>query len=112
MATGFESWKIAKGLYIVPLLFAYTPLISGSFVEILQIGGFALFGIYATNALIQRYSEGPVGVIEIALFVAGAGLALWPLNLIANLAGAACVLVAIALSRRKRPAEGRGVRLD
>ena len=24
MATGFESWKIAKGLYIVPLLFAYT----------------------------------------------------------------------------------------
>jgi TRAP-type uncharacterized transport system fused permease subunit len=29
MATGFQSWKIAKGLYIVPLMFAYTPLISG-----------------------------------------------------------------------------------
>jgi TRAP-type uncharacterized transport system fused permease subunit len=49
MATGFESWKIAKGLYIVPLMFAYTPLMTGSLREVLQIGFFALFGIYATN---------------------------------------------------------------
>ena len=27
MATGVTSWKVAKGLYLVPLLFAYTPLI-------------------------------------------------------------------------------------
>ncbi len=25
--TGLESWKIAKGLYIIPLLFCYTPLL-------------------------------------------------------------------------------------
>ena len=35
MATGLCSWKIAKGLYIVPLLFAYTPLIGGSWFQIL-----------------------------------------------------------------------------
>jgi TRAP transporter 4TM/12TM fusion protein len=58
MATGFESWKIAKGLYIVPLMFAYTPLITGSLAEVLQIGFFGLFGIYATNVLIQRYPRG------------------------------------------------------
>ena len=58
MATGFQSWKIAKGLYIVPIMFAYTPLISGELIEILQVGVFGLFGIYAINALIQRYSEG------------------------------------------------------
>jgi TRAP transporter 4TM/12TM fusion protein len=101
MATGFESWKIAKGLYIMPLLFAYTPLISGAFIEVLQIGVFALFGIYATNALIQRHSEGPVAVIELALFAAGAALAFWPLNLPANIAGAALVTAAITLAKRK-----------
>nr|MCS5578976.1 TRAP transporter fused permease subunit [Gammaproteobacteria bacterium] len=29
MATGLTSWKVAKGLYLVPVLFAYSPLISG-----------------------------------------------------------------------------------
>ena len=72
MATGFESWKIAKGLYIVPLLFAYTPLITGDLIEVLQIGFFALFGIYATNALIQWYSEGPIGIVGALLLVLGA----------------------------------------
>ena len=102
MATGFESWKIAKGLYIVPLLFAYTPLISGEFIQVLQIGFFALFGIYATNALIQNYSEGPVGIIEIGALVAGAVLAFWPLELIANVAGAGLIVFVIIRSRSKR----------
>jgi TRAP transporter 4TM/12TM fusion protein len=101
MATGFESWKIAKGLYIVPLMFAYTPLISGEFIEVMQIGLFGLFGIYATNALIQQYSEGPIGIIENAALVAGAALAFWPLNLIANLGGAALVIFVIVWTRGK-----------
>ncbi len=29
MATGFAYWKIATGLYIIPLLFAYTDIIGG-----------------------------------------------------------------------------------
>lgn len=100
MATGFESWKIAKGLYIVPLMFAYTPLISGSFLEVMQIGFFALFGIYATNALLQWYSEGPIGVLEIPALIAGAIFSHWPLNLPANLAGAALVLFVVIRTRR------------
>lgn len=102
MATGFESWKIAKGLYIVPLLFAYTPLISGEFLEVIQIGFFALFGIYATNALIQNYAEGPTGWMLVPAFAAGAALSYWPLNLAANLAGAAIVIAAIVYSRIRR----------
>ncbi|MEL7344681.1 MAG: TRAP transporter fused permease subunit [Pseudomonadota bacterium] len=104
MATGFESWKIAKGLYIVPLLFAYTPLISGDFLEVIQIGAFALFGIYATNALIQNYAEGPTGWMLAPVFVVGAVLCYWPLNLLANVAGAAIVVAAVLWSRRRRPA--------
>ena len=101
MATGFQSWKIAKGLYIMPLLFAYTPLISGEIVEVLQIGFFSLFGIYATNALIQRYSEGPVGVVEIVALVVGAVLSFWPLHLLANLGGALLVLFVILRTHKK-----------
>ncbi len=100
MATGFESWKIAKGLYIVPLLFAYTPLITGDWMQVLQIGVFSLFGIYATNALIQWYSEGPMKPVMAFLFAAGAVGAFWPLLLSANLAGAAAILTAIVLSKR------------
>ncbi len=100
MATGFESWKIAKGLYIVPLLFAYTPLISGEFIEVMQIGFFALFGIYATNALIQWYSEGPIGIVTAPLLVLGAILAYWPLALLQNIAGALLVVGVIVWTAR------------
>ncbi len=101
MATGFESWKIAKGLYIVPLLFAYTPLVSGEFMEVIQIGFFALFGIYATNALIQWYSEGPIGIITVPMLILGAIGAYWPLELLYNIGGAALVMGAIILSKQK-----------
>ncbi len=104
MATGFASWKIAKGLYIVPLLFAYTPLISGDLAQIMQIGFFALFGIYATNALIQWYAEGPIGIVTAPLLVLGAVGAYWPLAWMPNLVGAALVLgVIIWTARQPKP---------
>lgn len=99
MATGFESWKIAKGLYIVPLMFAYTPLISGSLVEVLQIGFFALFGIYATNALIQRYAEGPLNPLLYMLIIGGAVGSFWPLNWIANITGCILIVLTVILSK-------------
>jgi len=57
MATGLRSWKIAKGLYIVPLLFAYTPLLGGSWPEILTIFTFALGGLYAFTCALQGHME-------------------------------------------------------
>jgi TRAP transporter 4TM/12TM fusion protein len=105
MATGFESWKIAKGLYIVPLLFAYTPLISGEFIEVMQIGFFALFGIYATNAMIQWYAEGPIGFVTAPMLIIGAIGAYWPLALLQNIIGAALVFSAIIISSKRRKKE-------
>jgi TRAP transporter 4TM/12TM fusion protein len=111
MATGFQSWKIAKGLYIVPLMFAYTPLISGEWYEVMQIGFFGLFGIYATNALIQFYSEGPLNLFTVPMLIVGAAGAYWPLNLPANIGGAVLVLAVISLSTRalKRQLGATGV---
>ena len=70
MSTGLQSWKIAKGLYIVPLLFAYTPIIGGSWPEILTIFTFALFGLYAFTCALQGHMENSVSwIFRIILLV-------------------------------------------
>lgn len=100
MATGFQAWKIAKGLYIVPLMFAYTPLISGDWIEVMQIGGFALFGIYAINALIQNYAEGPLAIWAIPVLLIGGAGVFWPLHLWANIGGAVLIVSVVYMSRK------------
>jgi len=101
MATGVEAWKVAKGLYIVPLMFAYTPMVSAPLPDLLRLGGFALFGIYAINALIQRYSEGPMQWWHYPLLVAGMCGAFYPLDWIANIAGAILIVIVIRTSGSK-----------
>ncbi len=62
MAVGFTSWKLAKGLYIIPLLFAYTPLLCGTWLEALPIALIALAGLYAFAGVIEGYLEGPLSL--------------------------------------------------
>lgn len=106
MATGFQAWKLAKGLYIVPMMFAYTPLISGNWMEICQLGFFALFGIYGLNVTIQNYAEGPVKLWYWPLIAAGVVGSFWPLNIVANILGALLILTVVVLSwqHQRRPA--------
>lgn len=103
MATGVEAWKVAKGLYIVPLIFAYTPLIGGDFLMVLQIGIFSLFGIYAVNCLVQRYAEGPLSLWHYPLIIVGGFLSFVPLHLIANIGGAALMVLVVMLSKKSDP---------
>jgi len=100
MATGFEAWKIAKGLYIVVLMFAFTPLIGAGPWETIQIGGFAMFGIYAITATIQRYSEGPIPIWLYPVLLGGGALCFVPLDLLLNVIGAALVLCVIVYTKR------------
>ncbi len=95
MATGVEAWKIAKGLYIVPLMFAYTPLIGAPLPDLLRLGVFALFGIYALNVLIQRYSEGPLALWHYPVLIVGAVGAFYPLVWSYNVIGAVLVLTVL-----------------
>ena len=103
MATGVEAWKIAKGLYVVPLLFAYTPMIGADLPELMRIGLFSLVGIYALNALLQRYSEGPIPWWGYPIFIIGAIGCFIPLQWILNLAGTAAIVMMIVLSTRRGP---------
>ena len=106
MATGFQAWKIAKGLYIVPLMFAYTPLISGNWYEVMQVGFFALFGIYGLNVVIQNYAEGPLKVWHYPLLIIGIVGSFWPLHTVANIVGAICIVI-VFVSTNKSNSELR-----
>jgi len=78
MRTGFTAWKLAKGLYIVPLLFAYSPLITGDLTEMIRVFCFALFGMYAIIAGLEGYLEHKLNLlVRLLMFPLGA-LMLWP----------------------------------
>ncbi|MBA2318120.1 MAG: TRAP transporter permease [Euzebyales bacterium] len=78
MATGFESWKLGRGLYIVPLLMAYSPLIGGTPMEVAQTAGTALIGIYGLCAGTSQYLLRRTRWWETGLLVVGGGLLIAP----------------------------------
>lgn len=78
MATGVQAWKLAKGLYIMPILFAYTALIDGSLVQQLEIFGFGLVGLYASTAFFSRYFFGEINIVERVIILGIAAMLLWP----------------------------------
>ncbi|MCB2052782.1 MAG: TRAP transporter fused permease subunit [Geminicoccaceae bacterium] len=78
MATGLTAWRISKGLYIVPILFAYTPILAGDWLVALRISCFAALGIYAIAAGFEGHAERPIP-FWLRPIVFGLGLALvWP----------------------------------
>ena len=100
MITGFQSWKIAKGLYIVPVLFAYTPLVGGTPMEALEIFAFALIGIYGVAAALQGCMEAPLNwPLRAFAFAAGATV-LWPTAVAVDLAGVVAVTFLLAWTVR------------
>ncbi|MCW8860493.1 MAG: TRAP transporter fused permease subunit, partial [Deltaproteobacteria bacterium] len=87
METGFQSWKIAKGLYVVPLLFAYTPFIGGSWEQVFMVFFFALFGLYAFAAGIEGFMESKLNLLFRLLTLGAAVALLWPTTWYVHLAG-------------------------
>jgi len=104
MATGVTSWKVAKGLYLVPLLFAYTPLIGAPVHEALVISAFALVGLYGFTAAIQGYMEAPLNIVERLVAITAAAACAWPGLLAANFAGVAVIVGLFLLSMRREKA--------
>ena len=80
MRTGFSAWKTAKGLYLVPLLFAYTPMLGGDWVLEFEVFGFALFGLYAIGAAIEGYWENRLALPMRLLVLATGAALLWPVD--------------------------------
>ncbi|MEX0760032.1 MAG: TRAP transporter fused permease subunit, partial [Tistlia sp.] len=108
MATGFESWKIAKGLYFVPLLFCYTSFLGGPFLDLVEIFFFAAFGLYAVAAGFQGYLENRMNLVERAVALAAGALLFWPQVWWTHGAGLTLFLLLFAWNWRKgrRPVAG------
>ncbi|TPE53372.1 TRAP transporter fused permease subunit [Maribrevibacterium harenarium] len=103
MATGFTAWKLAKGLYIVPLLLAYTDFIGGETSDVLRIFVFALFGIYAFVGFMEGYLEGPLPLLLRLLSGVAALLMLWPhQSILIDSAGLVLFLALFIYSRKHR----------
>ena len=107
MATGLAAWRIAKGLYIIPLLFAYTDFLAGDFWRSLWIFAFGSVGIFALTAAIAGHLESRISWLERALLAATGTALLWPTGPTLNVPGFAFFLALFAFNfwraRKRRP---------
>ncbi len=101
IATGLTSWKVAKGLYLVPVLFAYTPLISGSWPERIEVFLWSCMGLYALAGLLQWHLEAKINALVAAALLVSAGLLMWyPFPVYFHIAGAAILFTILFLQYR------------
>ena len=104
MQTAFTSWKLAKGLYIIPIIMAYRPLLGmGPDYELLHWEVvFTMLtttvGLIAFTSALERYFIRPATWLETALFVVAAAGLFWT-ELWADLIGWAAFLIVVLLQK-------------
>jgi TRAP transporter 4TM/12TM fusion protein len=104
MRTAFTSWKLAKGLYIIPIIMAYRPLLGmGPHYELLPWEVIfpmltTTVGLVAFTAALERYFIRPATWLETALFAAAAAGLFWT-ALWADLVGWAAFAVVVLLQK-------------
>ncbi|WP_428025118.1 TRAP transporter permease [Arcobacter sp.] len=76
METGLVSWKIGKGMYIIPLLFAFTPLVNGTWFERVEVFTFAFFGILCFSIVMEGFWDKKMMILERVVFAIAAVLLL------------------------------------
>ena len=103
MATGFTSWMVAKGLYLVPVLFAYSPLISGSWSERIEVFLWSSMGLYALAGILQWHLERKINLQIAVLLLLSAVLLMWtPFPIYYHVAGAVILFTIIILQNRQK----------
>mgnify|MGYP003327868834 CR=1 FL=1 len=101
IATGLTSWKVAKGLYLVPVLFAYSPLISGTWPERIEVFIWSCMGLYAMAGLLQWHLESKINIVIATGLAASATLLMWtPFPIYYHVVGAAILLAIIFYQNR------------
>ena len=104
MQTAFTSWKLAKGLYIIPIIMAYRPLLGmGKAYEMMHWEVWltmliTTLGLVAFAAAIERYLFRKTGWLETVLLWAAAAGLFWPAYWAD---GAGVILLAIVVALQK-----------
>ncbi len=84
MRTAFTSWKLAKGLYIIPIVMAYRPLLGvGKNHSLLnwptiEVIAATAVGLIAFAAALDRYFFRRATIFETIMFVVAAAGLFWP----------------------------------
>jgi TRAP transporter 4TM/12TM fusion protein len=109
MRCGFSSWKIAKGLYIIPIVMAYRPLLgNGPPGQVILTMALTALGLIAFTACMEQYLLRKLSVIETGILGLAALAMFWPIDWL-SVAGALFFLAILAFqwlqARRSGAAE-------
>ncbi|MDP6778552.1 MAG: TRAP transporter fused permease subunit [Candidatus Latescibacteria bacterium] len=103
LRTGLQSWKIAKGLYLIPLLFCYTPILfEGDLWRVLETTVSAALGLFAFAAAFEAFHLDRLGIPLRLLYGLAAVLLLWP-QLALHAAGLAFFIMLVGVQKIGRP---------
>jgi TRAP transporter 4TM/12TM fusion protein len=104
MKTAFTSWKLAKGLYIIPIIMAYHPLLlNGTFAEVFLTMVLSTFAIIAFVVCLERYFLTALSWPETILQGTAAIMLIWADRTINYIGiGLFLTLVIVQIIRRKR----------
>jgi TRAP transporter 4TM/12TM fusion protein len=79
LETGLESWKLAKGLYLIPLLFIYTPILfEGPAWQVIETAAIGLLGLYCFAMFFEGFHLGPLTWPQRVGYAGIAICLLWP----------------------------------
>jgi len=99
LETGLESWKLAKGIYIIPLLFCYTPILfEGPAWQAIETAVVGLAGLYFFAAMFEGYHLGPLSWPRRIGYAAVATCLLWPW-MVMHVVGAAGTVLLVTLEK-------------
>ena len=108
MQTAFTSWKLAKGLYIIPLVMAYRPLLGVGETYTLMNAQVLLtmfattLGLVAFVAAIEQYFFRKATLLETGLFLVAAIGLLWP-GFVFDVTGLVAFTAAVVLQKVYKP---------
>ena len=78
LGRAFQTWKLAKGLYIIPVVMAYHPLLlNGPTGEVIQTVIFCTVAITAFVICLERYFLVPLTWVETILHGGSAIALIW-----------------------------------
>jgi len=114
MKTAVVSWKLAKGLYIIPIVMAYRPLLgNGTMPQVVLAVITCGAGLLAFAAALDRYMFRKTTLLETIMLVAAAGFLFWPdINLengffipayLTDIVGGLLLIVVILMQKFKKP---------
>ena len=107
LRTGLQSWKIAKGLYLIPLLFCYTPILfEGDLWRVLETTLSAGLGLFAFAAAFEAFHLVRLSIPMRLLYGLAAVLLLWP-HLAMHVVGMAFLLMLVGVQKTGRKTDAR-----